>query len=587
MGWQAVVQGKNPAFIICLVLSGLSLAHANSGVLERHQGELKQTRAKLQQLIERQQLDGVSIGVVSQHGLIWFDSAGYANRKKGIKASENTMYRVGSLTKLFTAAAILQLEDEGIIDIDQAASAYIPRFYYKTRFSDPGVITPRNLLTHLSGLPSNLNKGHWSEERFSDLVERLRIEYTAYPVDFISNYSNIGYSLLGIILEENTDYLYEEYLQKHLFDPLEMTRSNFNPYGSGDELAAIGYKNHQPQQNLPLRDIPAMGLNSNITELSHFVQAILNRGRYKEQQILPGDSVEAMFREQNSDIALDFDNQTGIPWQLSRSSDNQTLLAEHSGTTINFSSHIILAPEKQLGVIILSNSSQANRKIRNVASSLLSHLIDSHNLPANSQASTQTEPISPPLNTGADKQRYIAKSGIIEIDKSANKLCQCQTQKILNLVPLPNGWFGLSPDNRHISSKISEQEIDGEEVIVLEKNGQKHRVGARLKPADNRFNWEQYFGDYEIINPDENFPVTDVRVFDEDNMTYICYRMPQLSDKLVVLPITPVSETEAITEGLGRSKGETIYSRKINGEDLLIYSGYIARKKRPQQATAN
>jgi len=183
-----VAQGKNPAFIVCLVVGSLSLAHADIGVLKRHKAELRQTHSKLQQLIERQQLDGVSIGVVSKDGLIWFDSAGYANRKKGIKASENTMYRVGSLTKLFTATAILQLEDEGIIDIDQAASAYIPRFYYKTRFSDTGVITPRNLLTHLSGLPSNLNKGHWSEERFSDLVERLRIEYTAYPVDFISNY---------------------------------------------------------------------------------------------------------------------------------------------------------------------------------------------------------------------------------------------------------------------------------------------------------------------------------------------------------------------------------------------------------------
>ena len=577
-----MAQRKKPGFIFCLVLSSLTLARADIDVLKRHQGELSQTHSKLQQLIDRQQLDGVSIGVVNQDGLIWFDSAGYANRKKNIKASENTMYRVGSLSKLLTATAILQLEDEGIIDIDQAASAYIPRFYYKTRFSNSGVITPRTLLTHLSGLPSNLNKGHWTEERFSDLIERLRIEYTAYPVDFISNYSNIGYSLLGIILEENTDYLYEEYIQKHLFDPLDMVQSNFNPYGSADELAAVGYKKHQPQHNLPLRDIPAMGLNSSIVELSHFVQAILNHGRYKDQQILPADSIEAMFRVQNSDIELDFDNQIGIPWQLSRSSDKQTLLAEHSGTTINFSSHIILAPEKQIGVIILSNTSQANRKIRNIASLLLSHLIDSHQLTGNSQTAAKTTPVSTPPDSGTDKQRYIAKSGIIEIDKSANKLCQCQSQKILNLVPLPNGWFGLSPDNRRISSKISEQEIDGKEVIVLEKNGQKHRVGARLRVPDNRFNWEHYFGDYEIINPDENFPVTDVRVFDEENMTYICYRMPQLSDKLVVLPITPVSETEAITEGLGRSKGETIYSRQINGEDLLIYSGYIARKKKPQ-----
>ncbi len=564
-------------FVISIAVFSVWPAWASHNFLVRNHEAFRKTDEALQQLIKQKKLDGVSIGVVTESGLAWFNSLGYANREKAVKASERSIYRVGSLTKLFTATAVLQLDEQGVIDIDQAASAYISRFYYKTRFSNPGVITPRHLLTHLSGLPSDINKGHWTEERFSDLVERLHIEYASYPVDFITNYSNLGYSLLGVILEENTDYLYEEYMQKHLFEPLHMEYSDFQPYGSNNPLAAVGYKSNRPQPNLPLRDIPAMGLNSNLVDLSHFIQAILNDGRYRNHQILTRDSIESMFTAQNSDVELDFDNRTGIPWRLSHIGDEQVLVAEHAGTTLNFSSQVVLAPQQKIGIIILSNTSQANSAIHKIALNLLRQLTSMHKQSV-MHAIPQKLLHRVKLHNDGGKARYLAKSGIIEIDKNAGKICECQSKKTLNLVPLPDGWFGLSPDNKRYSSKISEQVVDGEKVIVLDKNGKKHRVGTRFKPADNRFNWEKHFGDYQIVNPDERFPVTDVRVFDEDNMTYLCYRMPKLSSKLVVLPITPVSETEAITEGLGRSKGETVYSKLIDGQEYLIYSGYIARK---------
>ncbi len=550
--------------------------YANHFFLLQHQSIFTDVTKQLQKLVDNYTLDGVSIGVVNESGLIWANSFGYANREKQVKASENTVYRVGSLSKLLTATAILQLEEQKLIDIDQAVSAYIPRFNYKTRFSESGVITSRHLLTHLSGLPSNINKGHWTEERFTDLVERLRSEYTSYPTDFILNYSNVGYSLLGTIIEENTDYLFEDYIQKHLFGPLEMTDSHFHPYGSTIHDSATGYKKQVAQSNLPVRDIPALGLNSSLVDMSHFISAILNHGTYNHKRILEAGSVESMFNVQNKHVNLDFDQLIGIPWFINKvNKEQQSLIVEHGGTTINFSSQIMLAPEHQLGIIILSNTSQVNTVINKIAKQLLNNLMSS---PEQNIISYIPSKLQKTKSTDSSTSRYISKSGIIEIDKDASQLCDCQTNRKLNLVPLPDGWFGLSPDNKKYTSKITEQVIDGNEVIVLEKNGKQHRIGSRYIPNDNRFHWEQYFGKYEIINPDEDFPVTDVRIFDEDNMTYMCYRMPKLSNKLIVLPITPVSEQEAITEGLGRSKGETVFSQDIDGETHLIYSGYIAKK---------
>lgn len=550
-------------------------AYASHPYQARHEQTFTTLSKNIQRLIDKGSLDGVAIAVVNEAGMLWSANFGYANRAAKIKISDNTVFRVGSLTKLFTATAILQLEELGIIDIDQAVSAYLPRFYYKTRFSETGVITSRQLLTHLSGLPSNINKGLWSEERFTELVERLRTEYTSYPTDFILNYSNVGYSLLGTIIEETTGYLFEDYMQKHLFNPLQMSQSNFQPYGSTGKQAAIGYRDHKAQHNLPIRDIPALGLNTSLNDLTHFVAALLNHGHFKQHTILDPDSVESMYEIQNADVALDLDKAIGIPWFIRQQGDDTTpLIVEHKGTTLNFSSQIMLAPHQKIGIIMLTNSSRENSVINKISQHLLNDLINNQDLHPHILQSSNRHPVI----TDENKHRYIAQSGMVEIDPQSKSLCDCQTNRIINLVPLPEGWFGISPDNKNFSSKISEQLIDGNEVMVVQKNGKLHRLGSRYVENDNHFNWEQYFGDYTIVNPDENFPVTDVRIFDEKNMIYMCYRMPKLSDKLIVLPITPVSTKEAITEGLGDSKGETVYSLNIDGKTHLVYSGYIARK---------
>lgn len=564
--------------LVCCFLS--PAAHARYHLQEHHHQVLNQISKEILGYVNQGLLDGVSIGVINEQGLIWTKGLGYSNRESGIRANADTVYRVGSISKLLTATAILQMQDLDLIDIDQAVSAYIPGFYYKSRFTDSGTITSRHLLTHLSGLPTNISKGQWTEERFNEVVERMRTEYTAYPTDFIMNYSNIGYSLLGAVIEENTDYLFEEYIQHHLFDPLEMTQSNFAPYGATDETAAVGYKNHEPQANLPIRDIPALGLNSNVRDLANFLATILGRGAFKDKQVLDATSVDSMFEVQNKHVKLDYDDRIGLPWFIDEDSQlRQPLIVEHGGTTINFSSQIALAPGYGLGVIILTNTSQVNELISGISKTMINQLLSRHlesvdrerKLPAIYE---QSEP--------AAKKLYVSQSGILELDTSNSKLCDCLNEQNINLVPLPDGWFGISPDNRSYESKISEQHIDGKDVIVLEQGGKKHRIGSIYTAGDNQFNWDQHFGHYEIINPDSEFPVTDVEVFGEGQVTYICYRMPKLSEKLIVMPITPVSDKEAITEGLGRDRGETIYLRNIDGFDYLIYSGYVARKKMPE-----
>jgi hypothetical protein len=383
--------------------------------------------------------------------------------------------------------------------------------------------------------------------------------------------------MLGSIIEENTDYLYEEYIQHHLFEPLSMRHSSFSPYGATSGLSATGYKNQVAQKNLPIRDIPALGLNTSVKDFSRFLSVLLNKGRYKTKTILDPTSVETMTSVQNSHVTLDYDDLIGMPWFIHNNmSDSAQVIVEHGGTTINYSSQVVMAPDNGLGVVILSNTSRVNSLIKKVARSLIKRLLSN-------TVQTVADPVQPISlvsgSTGSGKKKYVAKSGIIEIDSNAKMLCDCQSNRNINLILLPDGWFRLSPDKKNTTKKIIEQKVNGKEVIVLEQNGKKHTIGSIYDENNYRFNWDQYFGKYEIINADTGFPVVDVELFEEGGITYMCYRMPKLSNKLIALPIMPVSEKEAITEGVGRSKGETVYFQEMDGFKYLIYSGYVARKK--------
>ena len=115
-------------------------------------------------------------------------------------------YRAGSLAKPITALLVLAQQAEGALDIDQPLSADLPGFRLKPRFDQAArPITPRQLLSHHAGLPSDLNKGLWSEQPFTTVRKQLRDEYAAFPPNLLFGYSNLGYSLLGDLVQTLTE----------------------------------------------------------------------------------------------------------------------------------------------------------------------------------------------------------------------------------------------------------------------------------------------------------------------------------------------------------------------------------------------
>jgi len=149
--------------------------------------------------MKKRDVTGLSIALVDDQRVVWAEGFGYADKAGKIPASPETVYRAGSISKLFTATAAMQLAEQGRLDIDRPLGDYLPGFSIRTRFVDEAPVTPRSIMTHHSGLPSDYLKGMWTRnpESFTRLADRVRDEYAANPPGTVFSYSNLGVTLLG------------------------------------------------------------------------------------------------------------------------------------------------------------------------------------------------------------------------------------------------------------------------------------------------------------------------------------------------------------------------------------------------------
>ena len=259
--------------------------------------------------MEEQNIEGLSIAIIDDQKIVWSQGFGYADTANAIKATPETIYRTGSISKLFTDTLVMQLAEQGKLDIDKPLKRYLPNFAIKTRFPDANAITPRNIMTHHSGLPSDVNNGMWTEnpESFDQLVGLIKDEYVAYPPNTILAYSNLGITLLGSMLQEVTGDDFNIYAKQRLLNPLGMMDAYFSTALQG-KLASKAYDNHEEKNEIPIRDIPAGGLNANVLDLSRFIQMVLAKGQSNGLQILKPETIKEMLRQQNISNTSGFDD---------------------------------------------------------------------------------------------------------------------------------------------------------------------------------------------------------------------------------------------------------------------------------------
>lgn len=552
----------------------------------------------IQKEMNRNDVTGLSIALVDNQKVVWEQGFGHADEANKVPATPDTIYRVGSISKLFTSTAAMQLAEAGKFDIDRPLATYIPEFSVKSRFPDAGPITPRTIMTHHSGLPSDFLKGMWTKqpEPFTNVVNSLRGEYAQYPPNFVFSYSNLGVSLLGHALERASGRPYVALMDEALLRPLQMDRSSFSSSSDTDSSLAKGYRKGEETEEPGLRDVPAGGLRSNVRDLSRFISMVFSGGMAGERRILKSETLAEMLRTQNEGVPLDHDFRIGLGWILSGVDIARAgKVAQHDGATLLHRSQLIILPEQKLGVVVLSNSATAGPMVHKVAAEALKLALEAKagiRQPERSKPAERDEGLSL-------KEReewvgtYATPFGIANVAEKGDGLKAELLGRSFSLVPRVDGQLGIRykllglipvslDDLDYLGASVAS--VSGRRVLLATMAGKRMLVGERIEPVPVPESWLGRLGAYEIANAgDDTILVEDIRLRYSDGILRIDYRLPLFFPGTLNIAVAPLSDTEAVFRGLGRGLGETILVEKVDGEEMLRYSGYLLRKKRDER----
>ncbi len=571
-------------------------------------GDYEYTKKYISWLIEREMkkhdVKGLSIALVDDQELIWAQGFGYADVASKVPSKKETLYRVGSISKLFTATAIMQLVEDGKINIDTPIQNYLPGFSIKSRFVNSDPITPRNMMTHHSGLPSGWQKGMWNPnpEQFSEVTYKLKDEYTAFPPNHVFSYSNLAVSLLGHVLEKVTGQEFPSYMEKILLNPLGMIHSSFFLNPSNTPLLAKGYLKGKESKILPLRDLPAGGLYSNVMDLSRFMKMVFAEGRSGKKEILKPDTLKEMLKPQNDEIPLDLDFKMGLGWFLSGLNlRNAGKVAWHSGGTRLFHSQFIILPEHKLGVVVLANSSIARSVVDKIALEAMTLALETKIGTRQDEVESmeQTQTILLSKEELGEHSGYYATTmmNIIPVNVEGAQLRTTFQGRTLYLIPQSSGLFkvqykllGLVPIslNELKGVSISFAEISGHKILLFHHFGKKVLLGKKIPSFSYSDAWKNRIGSYELMNLDDDVPnFVNVRIRYMDELIIVNFTVPFFSDSEKSLVLKPLSDKEALIFGLGSGMGETIQIGSTNGDEGMKYSGYELGKMEMKRRDAD
>lgn len=304
---------------------------------------------------------GVSIGIVYDQELIWARGYGYANIAKKIPATPATAYRIASISKTFTAHALLQLRDAGKLRLDDAISKWIPELQLAKIDPQSPAITIRQLLTHTAGIPREVDGGYWNDMNFPSreaMLPVLNRMGVVWEPDKQWKYSNVALSLAGYVVEAASGEKYADYVASHILAPLGMTGTRVIPQGDMPTLA-VGYGRRvpgQPRRVEPFLDaaymVPAANLASTVEDLARYESLQFRAGPAGGAQVLKGSTLAEMQRIHW--LQPDWKNGWGLGWGISRRDDKTRI--GHGGSVPGHRTQITMIPAEKFGVIVLTNA---------------------------------------------------------------------------------------------------------------------------------------------------------------------------------------------------------------------------------------
>jgi CubicO group peptidase (beta-lactamase class C family) len=403
----------NPQAAVAPITSG-----SISGIIERYRQEIPHQ-------MERYHIPGLSIVIVDDQGLLWAEGFGFTDWNSKTPVTQSTLFSIQSMSKSFTATAVMFAAQDGLVDLDAPITNYLPDFHVNSIFEEhpEQKMTLRLLLSHTTGLvheaPIGGNfdlPGHTFEQHIASISDT----WLKFPVGTRYSYSNLGIDLAGYILQVRSGMPFAQYVQEKVLDPLGMQASTLDfDRARSTSGRAIGHDILPLSPPVEWLLIPSGGVWTTAEDMARYLLFHINKGAVDGNRLLREDLVEIMYTPPNlaaQGAYSDSEYALGIAVNLRHGARH----FQHSGGGFGYNSSMVWYPELELGSVVLTNAIQPDGYYYNLSEAVLDDIIISEpGLYAQRAASAaQTAPAYPP-------------------DKKENILSDVALQKLIESKALP------------------------------------------------------------------------------------------------------------------------------------------------------
>lgn len=531
---------------------------------------------RIHQMMDQHHLPSVAVALIDDQELIWQEAFGLANIEREVPATVDTVYKLWSVSKIFTAIETMRMVEEGLVELDAPITDYLSNFYIQSRFQDSEPITIRSILAHHAGLPRNgchrMNTRPDGNNVLGEMVTSLEDCHMAFPVGYRYKYTNIGFDTLGYIVQALRGESFARHMQDNLLTPIGMDNSTFVSAGIPHDLVmAMGYEywegEYYPYEQGDISNLPSGNLYSTLEDMARFVRFVFQDGEANGEQIIRPETLSQMFEDQFSSPR---DPQLmGLGWKVTRIFDSELLVWHDGGGSEGVGSLVAILPERKLGVVLFANEISFDGSISaTLACDILEIMLETK-YGIVSPENEAPEMVAPALSLfEAYAGQYIAWGEVMDVFLQGDHLKGRLQGMTFDLIPVDQARFRLShwllnlglADLLQLPIDLQELEIEffvgneaSEDMMIIDLGGFSYEICARSPEiARSPIPWDELTGDYEMVHRLPSGFGSEIvggsRIWIEDGV---------LTMAGLIGPLKPITATEIIIMS-GPFAGETM-----------------------------
>ncbi len=577
--------------IIFRLLSVLSLTFpviiVNAQNFVSHPELMKESEDLIIKKMESDHIIGVSAAIIINDSVAWMKSFGYADKVNHIPMTESTIVNIASATKTFTALAIMQLQEKGLLDITQPLHKYLPQFNPLTRGENLDDVTIKSVITHSSGIQTDvLKNADLGSGKYTDVLGFINETYLLYPPGLVESYSNSGYNILGHLIKQVSGLDYPEYIHKNIFAPLEMNSSGFL-MDSLDGRTMI-YSGGERMRDYGFRDIASGGIYTSINDFITYARELMRAYNGMISPLINSLTIQEMFTLQTDNVILE-SNKKGLGWFMFK--NDSVFAVTHAGDAVSGHAEICLIPEKNTAAIILINSAEGESLKKDFSFNFIRKfglsVSDMIPPPVIKKIHSEIEPISLPVEVlKKHAGDYSQGFSYLTVSLEDDNLVIYRDGKQYILKALSENEFvpcvKVGQDSLSVKDKERYCFLDFDDFhILFHKSGNNEsRLGYKLNSfntqsmAEKSGKYEHY--GYQLIMGDTKFKGAELSIA-EDRILML---------KLIAFdgeypfPLNVVSDEYAVTSGLGVGFGFTVRFLEDENHDIIDFGGLTFRKSK-------